>query len=61
MKNSLTMGGLILALICTPGSAASAGEKAMPTAPAQANAITGKVVESMNAASYTYVLAVSMQ
>lgn len=56
MKNSLTMGGLILALVCTPGSAASAGEKAVPTAPAQANAITGKVVESMNAASYTYVL-----
>ena len=56
MKHSLTMGGLILALVCTPGSAASAGEKAAPSAPAQANAITGKVVETMNAASYTYVL-----
>ncbi len=56
MKNSLTTGGLILALVCTPGSAASAGEKAAPAAPAQANAVTGKVVETMNAASYTYVL-----
>ena len=56
MKNPFTVGGLMVALVCTPGNAASAGEKAMPTAPAQAGAITGKVVESMNAASYTYVL-----
>jgi ribosomal protein S17 len=55
MKNPLTMGGLILALLCASLSAASAGEKTASAAPAQTNAITGKVVETMNAASYTYV------
>ena len=55
MKNLLTMGGLTWALVCTPGVALNAAEKAAPAAPAQTNAITGKVVETMNAASYTYV------
>ena len=55
MKNPLTMGGLILALVCTPGTAANAGGKAAPAAPAQANVISGKVVEMMDAATYTYV------
>ena len=55
MKTPLTMGGLILALVCTPGSGASAGGKAVPAAPAQANVISGSVVESMDAATYTYV------
>lgn len=55
MKNPFSMGGLILALVCTPGSAANAAEKVAAAAPAQANAISGKVVETMNAASYTYV------
>ena len=55
MKTPLTMGGLILALVCTPGSGASAGGKAVPAAPAQATVISGTVVESIDAATYTYV------
>lgn len=55
MKNPLSMGGLILALACTAGGAVNAAEKAVSAEPAQANAITGKVVETMNVASYTYV------
>ena len=55
MKTPLPLGGLLWALVCTPGSAASAGGKAVPAAPAQANAISGSVVESIDAATYTYV------
>jgi len=55
MKNALSMGGMILALAGTPGGAVYAAEQAVSAAPTQANAITGKVVETMNVASYTYV------
>ncbi len=49
------MAGLIMALVCTPLMAASAGEKTASAVPAPANAIAGKVVGTVNAASYTYV------
>ncbi len=56
MKNPLLVGGLILALVCMRSFAASAGGASAPAAPAKAGDIAGKVVETMNAATYTYVL-----
>ena len=56
MKNSLLLGGLILVLSGASGVAAGAGEKSAPAAPAKADVLTGKVAETMNAATYTYVL-----
>lgn len=56
MKKSLLLGGLMLALANTVGFAAASDAKSAPGAPAQANTLTGKVVETMNAATYTYVL-----
>jgi len=50
MKQSLRTLGLILALLGATGIAARAADKAAP------GALAGKVVETMNAASYTYVL-----
>jgi hypothetical protein len=55
MKKFLLLGGLMLALANTLGFAAS-GAKSAPVSPAQANTLNGKVVETMNAATYTYVL-----
>ncbi len=48
--------GLILALVCLRGIAASPSGKTAASSPAQADGLAGKVVETMNAASYTYVL-----
>ncbi|MBI4623573.1 MAG: DNA-binding protein [Verrucomicrobia bacterium] len=56
MKKSLLAGGLILALACMRGIAASPGGESAPASPAKADGIAGKVVETMTAASYTYVL-----
>ena len=56
MKKSLLLGGLMLALVNTLGFAAASGAKSAPVSPAQANTLNGKVVETMNAATYTYVL-----
>ncbi|WP_414662909.1 hypothetical protein [Horticoccus sp. 23ND18S-11] len=49
MKKSLWVSGLILVLACTRGLAAT-------PAAGSAGALSGKVVESINAATYTYVL-----
>ncbi|MSU49403.1 MAG: nucleotide-binding protein [Opitutus sp.] len=56
MKKSLTMGGLLLALVCGPGFAASSGGTPAPASPAPAGGLAGKVVESMDTATYTYAL-----
>ena len=55
MKPSFILGRLtlLLALTLAPAHAAAS---AQPPAPAPAGTLTGKVVENMNAASYTYVL-----
>ncbi len=55
MKHLLRTGGLILALCGIAGIAAHAAEKPAPGAAAQGGGLAGKVVETMNAASYTYV------
>jgi hypothetical protein len=55
MNKSILLGGLMAALACGPAGAA-AGDKAAPAVPAQAGVLSGKVVETMNAANYTYVL-----
>lgn len=52
MNKSILLGGLMAALACGPAGAA-AGDRA---APAQAGVLTGRVIETMNAATYTYVL-----
>jgi ribosomal protein S17 len=53
MKKLFLFGGLILAFTCGRGLAAS---PAAPAAAAKSGGLDGKVVETMNAASYTYVL-----
>lgn len=55
MKHLLRTGGLILALCGVAGSAAHAAEKPAPGPAAQGGGLAGKVVETVNAASYTYV------
>ncbi len=50
------MGGLMLVLVGTESHAATPSGESAPTAPVTADRITGKVVETMNVASYTYVL-----
>ena len=55
MNKSILLGGLMAALACGPAGAA-ASDKAAPAVPAQAGVLSGKVVETMNAATYTYVL-----
>ncbi len=56
MTKPLLISGLILALAGAHGLAAITKEPAAPAAPAPAESISGKVVETMNAATYTYVL-----
>lgn len=59
MKSSLVLGGLAAVVLGgLPVLAANAAGGAAPAAaaPAPAGALAGKVVETMNAASYTYVL-----
>ncbi|MCX6953147.1 MAG: hypothetical protein NTV51_13415 [Verrucomicrobia bacterium] len=53
MKTPLLVGGLLFALSGAPGLVAAEGKA---PAPAAADVLTGKVVETMNAATYTYVL-----
>jgi hypothetical protein len=55
MKQSLLSGVLMMVLACGGGLAASPAEP-VAAAPAKAGGLAGKVVETMNAASYTYVL-----
>ncbi len=55
MKHLLRTGGLLLALCGIAGAVAPAAEKPAAGAAAQGGGLTGKVVETMNAASYTYV------
>ncbi|MSU25390.1 MAG: DNA-binding protein [Opitutus sp.] len=56
MKKFLLRAGLVVALVGGPGFAASVGEKSAPASSAPASGLTGRVVETMNAATYTYVL-----
>ncbi len=56
MKKLLSTCSLILALACLPGLAASPVGAAAAKSPAAADGLAGKVVETMNAATYTYVL-----
>jgi hypothetical protein len=56
MKKLLLAGVTILALVSLRGIAASPGGGSKSAASAQGGGITGRVVETMNAASYTYVL-----
>ena len=56
MKKPLLLGSLILALATGAGYAAGSDAKPAPASPAQAAGLTGKVAETMNAATYTYVL-----
>jgi ribosomal protein S17 len=51
-----TLVGLILMLACGRGLAANSAAPAGPAAPAKSGGLDGKVVETMNAATYTYVL-----
>ncbi len=46
----------MLALISGRGNAANAGDKPAPASSPQDRTIAGKVIETMNAAAYTYVL-----
>lgn len=55
MKHLLRTGGVVLALCGVAVSAAHAAEKPAPGAAAQGGGLAGKVVETVNAASYTYV------
>jgi ribosomal protein S17 len=55
MRTLFLMGGLFLAFVCGRGLVASPAAPASPV-PAKSGGLAGKVVETMNAASYTYVL-----
>jgi len=55
MKPLFRISGLLLALCGIGGFAAHAAEKPAPGAAAQGGGLAGKVVETVNAASYTYV------
>lgn len=56
MKTLFPKVAMIVALLGGPGFAAAPSAPAAPKAPAEAPALVGKVVETMNAANYTYVL-----
>jgi hypothetical protein len=56
MKTLFLKVAVIVALLGGPGFAAAPSAPAAPKAPAEAPGLAGKVVETMNAASYTYVL-----
>eukprot|EP01035_Chromulina_nebulosa_P034591 gene34591-46426_t len=58
MNKTLRIGGLVVAMLGASSGALQAAEKVGAGAPAkapQAGGLTGKVIETMNAASYTYV------
>lgn len=56
MKNLIPKVAFMLALLGGGGFVSAASAPAAAKAPAEAPALVGKVVETMNAASYTYVL-----
>ncbi|MBL9211938.1 MAG: hypothetical protein JNL92_15880 [Opitutaceae bacterium] len=56
MKTTLLAVGLVVALGAAAGFAASADDRSIARLATQPGDLAGKVVETMNAASYTYVL-----
>jgi hypothetical protein len=56
MKTSLLAVGLVAALVASAGFAATADDRSIARLATQPGELAGKVVEAMNAATYTYVL-----